>query len=76
MDKAEALQQVVDAQSTMAVKREAFTDGTAERDLAVVAARYVGASVIDIADTLGLSRQQVHKIIAAHTAGPMLSDFA
>jgi hypothetical protein len=45
-----------------AAKQEALS---AERDALIVQARADGASVVSIANTIGLTRQQVHRILAA-----------
>ena len=55
------------AQIAMFEAQAAFAITTSARDAAVVAARQSGASAIDIADALGLSRQQIHKILEKNT---------
>lgn len=76
MNSAEAIQNARDAHYNMGVQREAFMWGADVRDAAIINARNIGVSAQEIAAALSLSRQQVHKIIAAHATGPTMSDLA
>lgn len=60
----QALEAVRDARDTMAVKAESLHDGVADRDAAILTARDAGASAIEIAEAAGITRQQVHRILA------------
>lgn len=46
-----------------AARRDALLE---ERDRLIVEARSAGATVVDIAEAIGLSRMQVHRILNEH----------
>lgn len=51
------------AQDRLTAANQNFIHAAAERDAAVKGARQAGVSANELATTLGLSKQQVHKII-------------
>lgn len=51
------------AQERLNRANEEFMGAATERDAAVIAARNSGVSAVEIAVGLGLSRQQIHRII-------------
>jgi DNA invertase Pin-like site-specific DNA recombinase len=68
MTTTDALTGAVAAQNAMTEAQEAFKAATTARDEAVISARKAGASAIEIGEALGISRQQVHKILDKHFA--------
>lgn len=58
------LEKVREAQNNVAVKEAHYHDGVGDRDRAIWDAKEAGASVIQIAEATGLTRQQVYKILA------------
>lgn len=64
MELTQHLEAVRAAQYEVLLREASYQDGITARDVAIVAARNAGVSVIDIADACGISRQQVHKIVA------------
>jgi len=57
------IEQAKAAQDRLATANQNFIQAAAERDAAVKDARLAGVSAQELATHLGLSKQQVHKII-------------
>ena len=55
---------LTDAQMSVKAAAAALKDATAARDKVIADAYRSGATAIEIADQVGLARQQVHRIIA------------